>query len=117
MRTLPLNSLFQARLFVDVSIVGLDENPYQFDCIVDTGCVNTLIDEEVIEVLNYIDLKFSQPIKIAGIAVSSRAIIIERCESHDQACLGMTEGAMIGTEAGDMLTACCKEPTHHLAIA
>ena len=43
--------------------------------------------------------------------------IIERCERHDHACMGMTEGAMIGTEAGDMLTACCKEPTHHLAIA
>ena len=44
-------------------------------------------------------------------------LIIERCERHDHACMGMTEGAMIGTEAGDMLTACCKEPTHHLAIA
>jgi len=40
-------------------------------------------------------------------------VIIERCERHDHACMGLTEGAMIGTEAGDMLTAYCKELTHH----
>jgi len=80
MRTLSLNSLFQSRLFIDVSIVGLDGNSYQFDCIVDTGCVNTLIDEEIIEVLDYADLNFSQPIRIAGIAVSSRAIVLKQVD-------------------------------------
>ena len=80
MRSLPLNSLHQARLFVDVYIAGTDGNSYPFDCIVDTGCVNTLIDESIIEVLDYIDLSFSQPIKIAGIAVSSKAIVLKQVD-------------------------------------
>jgi len=67
-------------LFIDVYIIGIDGNLYPFDCIVDTGCVNTLIDEDIIEVLDYVDLKFTQPIRIAGLSTISRAIILKQVD-------------------------------------
>ena len=76
MRSLTLNSAYQSRLFVDIYINGTDGNSYPFDCIVDTGCVNTLVDEEILEVANYIDLGFTQPIKIAGKSTVSRAVAL-----------------------------------------
>jgi len=80
MRSLTLNSLYQARLFIDVYINGTDGNKYPFDCIIDTGCVNTLIDEKILEIADHIDLGFSQPIKIAGISTVSRAIILKQVD-------------------------------------
>jgi len=77
MRTLPLSTLYQARLFVDVYITSADKNAYPFDCIVDTGCVNTLIDDKILEVADYIDLSFTQPIKIAGKSTISNAVILK----------------------------------------
>jgi len=78
MRTLPLNSLFQARLFADVYISGSDGKSYPFDCIIDTGCVNTLVDEKILEIADYIDLGFTQPIKIAGKSTVSKAIVLRK---------------------------------------
>ena len=77
MRTLPLNSSYQARLFIEVQINGDDGNLYPFFCIVDTGCVNTLVDEKILEIIDYIDLGFSQPIKIAGKSTISKAIVLK----------------------------------------
>jgi len=80
MRTLPLNDVYQARLFVDVHIRGTDGNLYPFDCIIDTGCVNTLVDEKVLAFTDYIDLGFTQPIKIAGKSTVSRAVILKQVD-------------------------------------
>jgi len=77
MRTLPLNSSYQARLFIEVQISGVDGNSYPFFCIVDTGCVNTLVDEKILEITDYIDLNFSQPIKIAGKSTVSKAVVLK----------------------------------------
>ena len=35
---------------------------------------------------------------LGSVYINRGSLIIERCERHDQACLGLTEGAMIGTE-------------------
>jgi len=78
MRTLPLNSSYLARLFIEVQINGVDGNLYPFFCIVDTGCVNTLVDEKILEIIDYVDLGFSQPIKIAGKSTVSRAVILKQ---------------------------------------
>ena len=78
MRTLPLNNSYQARLFIEVQISGDDGNLYPFFCIVDTGCVNTLVDEKILEIVDYVDLGFSQPIKIAGKSTTSKAIILKQ---------------------------------------
>jgi hypothetical protein len=80
MRSIPLNSLYQARLFVDVYIKGVDGSKYPFDCIVDTGCVNTLVDAKILEVADYIDLGFTQPIKIAGMSTVSRAVVLKQVD-------------------------------------
>ena len=80
MRSLPLNSLYQARLFTEVYISGVDGIAYPFFCIVDTGCVNTLIDEKILEVADYIDLEFTQPIKIAGMSTVSKAIVLKQVD-------------------------------------
>jgi len=80
MRTLPLNDLFQARLFTEIHIKGTDDKQYPFVCIIDTGCVNTLIDEEIIEVLDYVDLGFTQPIKIAGKSTVSKAVVLKQVD-------------------------------------
>ena len=80
MRSLPLSKLYQARLFVDVYISGIDGCKYPFDCIVDTGCVNTLVDEKILEVADYIDLGFTQPIKIAGMSTVSRAVVLKQVD-------------------------------------
>ena len=80
MRTLPLNSLFQARLFADVYISGTDGNSYPFDCIIDTGCINTLVDEKILEVADYIDLGFTQQIKIASKSTISKAVVLKQVD-------------------------------------
>ena len=80
MRSLALNSLYQARLFIDVYISGIDGNKYPFNCIVDTGCVNTLIDEKILEVADHIDLDFSQPIKITGMSTVSKAVVLKHVD-------------------------------------
>jgi len=80
MRSLALNQYYLARLFVEVNIKGTDGNNFPFACIVDTGCVNTLLDEDILEVLDFVDLGFSQPIKIAGKSTVSRAIILNNVD-------------------------------------
>ncbi|MDR2571313.1 MAG: hypothetical protein LBD23_13640 [Oscillospiraceae bacterium] len=80
MRSLHLNSLYQARLFIDVYISGTDGSKYPFDCIVDTGCVNTLVDEKILEVADHIDLGFTQPIKIAGMSTISKATVLKQVD-------------------------------------
>jgi len=80
MRTLTLNEYYQARLFVEVQITGAKGNQFPFVCIVDTGCVNTLVDEDLLEVIDYIDLGFTQPIKIAGKSTVSRATILKQVD-------------------------------------
>jgi len=80
MRSLALNSLYQARLFTEVHIKGIDDKSYLFFCIVDTGCVNTLVDEKFLEVADYIDLSFTQPIKIAGMSTVSRAVVLKQVD-------------------------------------
>jgi len=57
-----------------------DGNMYPFDCIVDTGCVNTLIDEEILAVADYFDIGFSQPIKIAGTSTVSKAVVLKKVD-------------------------------------
>jgi len=78
MCSLPISNLYQARLFVEVYISGTDKNTYPFDCIIDTGCVNTLVDDTILEVADYIDLSFTQPIKIAGMTTVSRAAVLKQ---------------------------------------
>ena len=78
MRSIPLNNLYQARLFIDVYISGVDGSKYSFDCILDTGCVNTLVDDKILEVADHIDLGFTQPIKIAGMSTVSKAVVLKQ---------------------------------------
>ena len=80
MRSLALNSLYQARLFTEVYVKGIDGKSYPFVCIFDTGCVNTLVDVKMLEVADYIDLGFTQPIKIAGMSTVSRAVVLKQVD-------------------------------------
>jgi hypothetical protein len=80
MYSLNLDSSYQYRLLTEVYADGAADKPYPMGCIVDTGCVNTLIDDVALGHVKYTDLGFSQAIRIAGKSVSGRALVLARVD-------------------------------------
>jgi len=80
MYTLRLDSSYKHRLLTEVYSSGSAGKPYLMDCIIDTGCVNTLVDESQLVHLKFTDLNFYQAIKIASKSISGKAVILEQVD-------------------------------------
>jgi hypothetical protein len=76
MYALSLDKSYQQRLFTELYASNKEDKPYPIGCIVDTGCANTLIDDNVLRYVDFLDLGFTQAVRIAGASVLGKAIVL-----------------------------------------
>jgi len=76
MYTLDLDSSYKHRLLAEIHVAGKYDKPYCIDCIIDTGCINTLIDETVLRNTKHTELGFSRTTHLAGKSFSANAVVL-----------------------------------------